>query len=61
MIYASAVTFTKLSIILFYRRIFGMTWHMWFCVFLAVSYWFTVIVTINVSCHPLPYFWVGSI
>ncbi|KAH8804479.1 hypothetical protein F5884DRAFT_407489 [Xylogone sp. PMI_703] len=57
MIYAVAVTFTKLSIVLFYRRIFGMTWHLWICVFLAVSYMVTVIITINVACRPLPYFW----
>jgi hypothetical protein len=59
MIYACAVTFTKLSIVMFYRRIFGITWSLYVCVFLVLSYWFTIIVTINVGCQPLQYFWVG--
>lgn len=58
MIYAVAVSFTKLSIILFYRRIFEMNWGLWICSFLVVAYCVTVIVTILVSCQPLEYFWV---
>ncbi|KAH9218779.1 hypothetical protein DL95DRAFT_457982 [Leptodontidium sp. 2 PMI_412] len=56
-IYALAVNFTKLSIVLFYRRIFGMNWGLWFCTFLVVSYCVTVIATIVVSCQSLEYFW----
>ncbi|KAG4419194.1 hypothetical protein IFR04_007695 [Cadophora malorum] len=56
-IYALAVSFTKLSIVLFYRRLFGMNWGLWFCAFLVVAYCITVIVTILVSCQPLRYFW----
>ncbi|KAH6713193.1 hypothetical protein BKA61DRAFT_675438 [Leptodontidium sp. MPI-SDFR-AT-0119] len=56
-IYALAVSFTKLSIVLFYRRIFGMNWGLWFCTFPVVSYCVTVIATIVVSCQPLEYFW----
>ena len=59
MIYALAVSFTKLSIVLFYRRLFGMNWGLWFCAFLVVAYCITVIVTILVSCQPLRYFWVS--
>lgn len=59
MIYACAVTFTKLSIVLFYRRIFGMKWTLWLCAFLALSYLVTVVVTILVACRPIPYFWVS--
>ncbi|KAK0109151.1 hypothetical protein ONS96_002976 [Cadophora gregata f. sp. sojae] len=57
MIYALAVSFTKLSIVLFYRRIFGMNLGLWLCTFLVVAYCVTVIVTILVSCQPLEYFW----
>lgn len=59
MIYACAVTFTKLSIVLFYRRIFGTTWGLWACIFLIISYWVTVIVTAIAACQPVEYFWVS--
>ncbi|PVH85246.1 hypothetical protein DL98DRAFT_546260 [Cadophora sp. DSE1049] len=57
MIYGLAVSFTKLSIVLFYRRIFGMNWGLWLCAFLVVAYCVTVIVTILMSCQPPEYFW----
>lgn len=60
MIYAIAVTFTKLSIVLFYRRIFGMTWPLWICIFLVLSYCITIIVTITTGCQPLSYFWASD-
>lgn len=57
MIYATAVSFTKCSIVMFYRRIFGITWSLWICLFLVWSYWFTIIVVICTGCQPLEYFW----
>lgn len=57
MIYATAVTCTKVSILLFYRRIFGIKYSLYLCLFLTIGYWITVIVTINVGCRPLDYFW----
>ncbi|KAJ9634390.1 hypothetical protein H2199_009048 [Coniosporium tulheliwenetii] len=57
MIYATAVTCTKASIVLFYRRIFNLKWSAYVCMFFAIGYWITVIVTINVACRPLQYFW----
>lgn len=59
MIYACAVTFTKLSIVFFYRRIFGTTWGLMACIFLIISYWVTVMVTAIAACQPIDYFWVG--
>ncbi|KAL4898334.1 hypothetical protein BDV59DRAFT_3196 [Aspergillus ambiguus] len=58
MIYATAVTFTKASIVMFYGRIFGFRWSLGICLFLVIGYWITIIVTINVACRPLPYFWL---
>ncbi|KAL5356324.1 hypothetical protein BJX96DRAFT_171508 [Aspergillus floccosus] len=58
MIYATAVTFTKASIVLFYGRIFGFRWSLGIGLFLVIGYWITIIVTINVACRPLPYFWL---
>jgi len=57
MIYATAVTFTKVSIIVFYRRIFGITYSFYVCLFLAVGYWITIIIVANVGCRPLSFFW----
>ncbi|KAF2498225.1 hypothetical protein BU16DRAFT_287634 [Lophium mytilinum] len=57
MIYATAVTLTKVSILVFYRRIFGITYSFYVCMFLAIGYWITIIVVDNVGCQPLSFFW----
>lgn len=58
MIYATAVTCTKASIVMFYGRIFNFRWTLRICLFLVIGYWITIIVTISVACRPLPYFWL---
>ncbi|PGH26725.1 hypothetical protein AJ80_01671 [Polytolypa hystricis UAMH7299] len=57
MIYATAVTCTKASIIMYYRRIFNLQLSIYFYMFFILGYWITVIVTVCVACRPLPYFW----
>ncbi|EDP55402.1 integral membrane protein Pth11-like, putative [Aspergillus fumigatus A1163] len=57
LIYVVAIPLIKLSIILFYRRIFGMNWVMWICVLLTVGYWFSCTVAFLVCCRPLSYYW----
>ncbi|RHZ57293.1 putative integral membrane protein Pth11-like [Aspergillus thermomutatus] len=57
LIYVVAIPLIKLSIILFYRRIFGMNWVMWVCVFLTVGYWFSCTIAFLVCCRPLSYYW----
>ncbi|KAJ5197350.1 hypothetical protein N7449_007829 [Penicillium cf. viridicatum] len=59
MIYATAVTFTKSSIVFFYGRIFNFRWSLGFCMFLVLGYWVTIIVTVAVACRPLSYFWLA--
>ncbi|KAF2136377.1 uncharacterized protein K452DRAFT_280074 [Aplosporella prunicola CBS 121167] len=56
MIYATAVSCTKFSIVLFYRRIFSFTYGFWLGAFLAVSYWVVILVVINTGCRPFSYF-----
>jgi hypothetical protein len=56
-IYVVAIPLIKLSIILFYRRIFGMNWVMWICAFLTVGYWFSCTIAFLVCCRPLSYYW----
>ncbi|KAL3417920.1 pth11-like integral membrane protein [Phlyctema vagabunda] len=56
-LYATGVSFTKLSILLFYRRVFGVTKAFWICLSLVVGYWVAIIIAwINV-CHPIHLFW----
>ncbi|KAH2640469.1 hypothetical protein KXW54_006431 [Aspergillus fumigatus] len=57
LVYVVAIPLIKLSIILFYRRIFGMNWVMWICVLLTVGYWFSCTVAFLVCCRPLSYYW----
>ncbi|KAJ5162534.1 hypothetical protein N7492_007926 [Penicillium capsulatum] len=57
-IYAAAVTCTKSSIIIFYRRIFNLHLSMYIMMSLIIGYFVSVIITIFVACHPLPYFWL---
>ncbi|OQE38380.1 hypothetical protein PENCOP_c008G02493 [Penicillium coprophilum] len=58
MIYATAVTCTKASILCFYGRIFSFRWSLSICMFLVVGYWVAIIVTVAMACRPLPYFWL---
>ncbi|GFF30782.1 conserved hypothetical protein [Aspergillus udagawae] len=53
----NVITVMQLSIILFYRRIFGMNWVMWVCAFLTVGYWFSCTIAFLVCCRPLSYYW----
>ncbi|KAE8376222.1 hypothetical protein BDV26DRAFT_282780 [Aspergillus bertholletiae] len=57
MLYAFCVTCTKTSIIMFYKRIFNLRYSLHVALFLIASYFLVVIITINVACDPIPYFW----
>ncbi|CAL5867485.1 uncharacterized protein PFLUO_LOCUS1704 [Penicillium psychrofluorescens] len=56
-LYIANVPLIKLSIILFYRRIFGMTKLMWFCIFLTVGYFVSCMIAFLVCCRPVSYYW----
>ncbi|KAF7587763.1 hypothetical protein BBP40_006723 [Aspergillus hancockii] len=56
-LYAFCVTCTKTSIIMFYNRIFNLHYSLYFVMFFILGYFLAVVITINVACHPIPYFW----
>jgi hypothetical protein len=56
-IFATSVSVTKLSILLFYRRIFGTNWMYWVCMFLVVGYEVAIVVAFLSGCRPISYFW----
>ncbi|KAH8674125.1 hypothetical protein BX600DRAFT_509319 [Xylariales sp. PMI_506] len=56
-IYAWSVCIIKFSILAFYRRIFGMTWLGWWCVFLTLGYLITNLITLPLYCKPLSFYW----
>jgi hypothetical protein len=60
--FATAVFTTKVSILLFYRRIFtcsGISFRIafWFCTLLVVSYPIIFTLTMSFACQPLSHFW----
>lgn len=55
--YVFSTPLIKLSIILFYRRIFGMTYSIWFCMFLTAGYFVSGIIAFLVCCRPVSYYW----
>ncbi|CAJ2504739.1 Uu.00g121330.m01.CDS01 [Anthostomella pinea] len=56
-IYAWSVCIIKFSILALYRRIFGMTWLGWWCVFLTSGYLITNHIVLPLYCNPLSYYW----
>ncbi|PYH49420.1 putative integral membrane protein Pth11-like [Aspergillus saccharolyticus JOP 1030-1] len=57
LLYVTTVTLIKLSIILSYRRIFGMRWTMWACVGISLSYWAGCTIAFLAACQPVSYYW----
>ncbi|KIL88139.1 hypothetical protein FAVG1_08216 [Fusarium avenaceum] len=60
--FTTAVFTTKVSILLFYRRIFicsGLQFRLvfWFCTILVVAYPITFLFTMGFACQPLSHFW----
>ncbi|RSL92461.1 hypothetical protein CEP52_013817 [Fusarium oligoseptatum] len=57
LIYATCVSLTKASILLYYRRIFGANWAHHVCMGLVVSYWVSITIAWFSGCRPVTYFW----
>ncbi|CAI7652865.1 unnamed protein product [Penicillium palitans] len=55
--YVLTTPLVKISILLFYRRIFGMTYPIWFCMFLSVGYFFSGWIAFLSYCRPVSYYW----
>ncbi|KAJ5081861.1 hypothetical protein NUU61_010125 [Penicillium alfredii] len=56
-IYASTVTCTKTSIVLFYRRIFNLRYSLYAAMFFILGYFVAVVITIAAACRPFPFCW----
>ncbi|KAJ2986755.1 hypothetical protein NUW58_g4878 [Xylaria curta] len=61
-IYAGSVSFTKLSILLFYRRLFerGSTWfhiRLAFAAFFCIGYLLSIWAVAGALCQPVEFFW----
>lgn len=57
LIYVVTVPLIKFSILLLYRRIFGMTWTIWVCMLLTAGYFVSCAVAFLVCCQPVSYYW----
>ncbi|EEU38096.1 uncharacterized protein NECHADRAFT_84327 [Fusarium vanettenii 77-13-4] len=57
LIYATCVSLTKASILLYYRRIFGANWAHHICMGLVVGYWVSITIAWFSGCRPVTYFW----
>lgn len=57
LIFATAVTMTKMSILLYYRRLFGATWSHNACMFLVVGYEVAVVTAWLSGVRPISYYW----
>lgn len=57
LIYATCVSLTKASILLFYRRIFGTNWAFHACMCLVIGYWVAITIAWLAGCRPASYFW----
>lgn len=57
LIYVLAIPLIKLSVITFYRRIFGMSRMMWLCVFLTLGYFIACPIAFCACCRPPSYYW----
>ncbi|PGH15911.1 hypothetical protein AJ79_02078 [Helicocarpus griseus UAMH5409] len=57
LIYIVTVPLIKFSILLFYRRLFGMNKAIWICFFLSAGYWISCTIALVACCRPPSYFW----
>jgi hypothetical protein len=56
-VYISCISATKVSILLFHRRMFGVTIVWWVVFALAVLHWAEVTITWLSGCRPVTYYW----
>ncbi|KAL6818943.1 hypothetical protein GGI42DRAFT_359809 [Trichoderma sp. SZMC 28013] len=59
-LYGSVIPLTKLSLILFYYRLFPIPAFrkiLWFILFLVIGWWVAIFIVVIVQCQPYSYFW----
>ncbi len=57
-VYINSITLTKVSILLYYRRIFGTSIIWWIVFSLAIAHGLEVTLTWLVACRPISHFWL---
>ncbi|KAJ5129257.1 uncharacterized protein N7515_005296 [Penicillium bovifimosum] len=61
LIYLVELLLIKLSILMFYRRIFGMNWMIWTTLFISCGWAIGSFVAALCASHPISYFWTETV
>ncbi|KAJ5951385.1 uncharacterized protein N7479_009798 [Penicillium vulpinum] len=56
-IYLLELLLIKISILMFYRRIFGMNWMIWATLLISCGWWLGSLIAALCACDPIPFFW----
>jgi hypothetical protein len=59
-VYIFELFLIKISILAFYRRIFGRNWSIWICLFLTTGWTVGSMIALLVSSDPVAYFWTST-
>ncbi|KAJ5364838.1 uncharacterized protein N7496_010551 [Penicillium cataractarum] len=59
-VYLFELFLIKISILAFYRRIFGRNWSIWICLFLTTGWTVGSMIALLVSSDPVAYFWTST-
>ncbi|CAI7583126.1 unnamed protein product [Penicillium glandicola] len=57
LVYLVELLLIKSSILMFYRRIFGMNWMIWATLFISYSWCIASMIAALSACDPISYFW----
>ncbi|KAJ5114638.1 hypothetical protein NUU61_000397 [Penicillium alfredii] len=60
-IYLPLISTIKCSILLLYRRLFGMNWMIWANLFMSIGWGVGGVIAFSCACQPLSYFWTQYI
>ncbi|KAJ5081747.1 hypothetical protein NUU61_010011 [Penicillium alfredii] len=61
LVYLLELFMIKISILMFYRRIFGMNWMTWACLFCACGWMIGSTIAVLTACQPIAYFWTSTV
>ncbi|KAJ5359939.1 hypothetical protein N7517_009130 [Penicillium concentricum] len=56
-VYLVELLLIKVSILMFYRRIFGMNWMIWATLFISYGWCMGSMIAALCACDPIPFFW----
>jgi hypothetical protein len=61
LIYLVELLLIKCSILMFYRRIFGMNWMIWTTLFISYGWAIGSFIAALCAAHPISYFWTETV